>query len=160
MTAKLKKMDTPKYSRNGKVCFQRLYFELEDGSWAATDLVPSYRNYKWWEPVIKSGIGTEIGGIFLKDGYRDKINADSQVYIVQEPLIKQPQPQEEFNFTPRTYSFPSFTNPKKAYEVTYHYGIAQCTCFDFKYRNRKCKHIKALEQQKVAEAQKKQTALF
>jgi hypothetical protein len=158
MTAKLKRMDQPKYSRNGKVCFQRLYFELEDGSWAATDLVPSYRNYKWWEPVIKSGIGTEIGGVFLKDNYPNKINADSQVYIVQEPLLKQPQPEPELQS--RVYSFPSFTNPKKSYEVTYCNGIPQCSCFDFKYRTRKCKHIKALEQQKVDEARKKQTTLF
>ena len=158
MTAILKKMDTPKYSRNGKVCFRRLYFELEDGNWAATDLVPSFRNYKWWEPVVKSGIGTEIGGVFLKDGYRDKINADSQVYIIQEPLIKQPQP--EIEIQPRTYNFPSFTDPKKSYEVSSDKGALKCTCSDFKYRNRKCKHIKALEQQKVDEARKKQTALF
>ncbi len=158
MTAKLKKMDQPKYSRNGKVCFQRLYFELEDGSWAATDLVPSYRNYKWWEPVIKSGIGTEIGGVFLKESYRDKINADSQVYILQAPLLKQPQ--SEPDFQTRSYSFPSFTNPKKSYEVIYRNSIPQCTCFDFKYRNRKCKHIKELEKQKSAEIQKHQTALF
>lgn len=151
-------MDYPKYSRNGDVAFRRIYFELEDGSWAATDLVPSFRNYKWWEPVVKSGIGTVIGGVFLKDGYRDKINADSQVFIIQEPLLKESKSEEDFE--PRSYSIPSFSNPKKSYEVTYIYGIPQCSCPDFKYRNSKCKHIKELEKQKQIEAQKRQAALF
>lgn len=151
-------MDNPKYSRNGKVCFRRLYFELEDGNWAATDLVPSFRNYKWWEPVVKCGIGTEIGGIFLKDGYRDKINTDSQVYILQEPLIKKTEPVTD-DFCPQTYSIPSFTNPQKKYEITYIYGIPQCSCQDFKYRNGKCKHIKEIEKQKAKQRQMAQDAL-
>ncbi len=158
MKAKLKKMDYPKYSRNGYVSFRRIYFELEDGSWAATDLVPSFRNYKWWEPVINSGIGTVIGGVFLKDGYRDKINADSQVFIIQEPLLKEPKPEQDL--APRSYVIPSFTSPKKDYEVTYHYNIPQCSCPDFKYRKSKCKHIKELEKQKLREIQRQQLALF
>ncbi len=166
MTAKLKKMDMPKYSRNGNVCFRRLYFELEDGNFAVTDLVPSFRNFKWWEPVIKSGIGTVIGGVFLKDGYKDKINADSQVFIVQEPLVKNhtslpiyPVPQSNPH-APRVYEIPSFTTAGKSYEVTSEYGFMRCSCPDFKYMHRKCKHIKVIEKAKVESMKQKQVTLF
>ena len=163
MTAILKKMDTPKFSRNGKVCFRRLYFELEDGNWAATDLVPSFRNYKWWEPVVKSGIGTEIGGVFLKDGYRDKINADSEVYILQEPLVKRPDPVDDLNG--KTLYFPSFTKPNDGYQAKYVNGVLVCPCPDFTYRKKYrmgkggCKHIKRHEKEQAELKRKAREAL-
>jgi hypothetical protein len=166
MKAKLKRIDVPKYSRNGDVCFRRIYFELEDGNWAMTDLIPSFRNYKWWEPIIKSGVGTVIGGVFLKDGYRDKINADSQVFIVQEPLVKDNTRQIEFQkipqtsrFAPDVYTISSFTIPDRQYEIIDTYGFLQCSCPDFRFMRRKCKHIKEVEKKKVEARQKQMAAM-
>ena len=87
MNATIKKIDKTKYSRNGEVKFQRVYFELEDGSFAITDLVSTYRNYKRWEKILKSGIGTKIAGVGLKEP--GKVNADSEVYLIQPTLTAQ-----------------------------------------------------------------------
>lgn len=88
MKATIKKHDPAKFSRNGDVRYIRIYFELDEGSWAATDLVPTYRNFSKWRPILASGIGTVIGGVGLKA--EGKINADSDVYIVKKPLTPDP----------------------------------------------------------------------
>ena len=83
MKARITKIDEPRVSRNNDVAFRRIHFILENGSYAMTDVVSTYRNYRFWEPVIESGIGTYIGGVNLKRP--DKVDADSQVYILQRP---------------------------------------------------------------------------
>jgi len=88
MRAKITDISPMKFSRNGDVCFQRLKFQLEDGSFAMTDIVSTYRNYRWWKPVIEKGVGTWLSNVFLKAGSKvKKVDADSQVCIIQEPLI-------------------------------------------------------------------------
>lgn len=84
MKAKLTKIEHTKTSRNGDVAFQRLHLTLEDGGFAMTDVVSSFRNYRYWKPVIESGVGTHITGVKLKG--LSKIDADSQVSIIQTPL--------------------------------------------------------------------------
>lgn len=165
MKAKLKKMDHPRFSRNGDSFFQRIYFMLDDGRFAITDLVSSYRNFKWWEPVIKAGIGTTIGGVFLKDDHKGfaRINADSQIFIIQQPLVKEESPKELFRQIrdardggPSIFIAESQTRPGKNYEITDHYGVMACSCPDYKYMRRNCKHIRVIERQRVIDKKKQQ----
>ncbi|QGH73096.1 MAG: hypothetical protein [Podoviridae sp. ctviO18] len=83
MKARIKQIDQPIMSRNNDVAFRRIHFVLESGVFAMTDVVSTYRNYRYWEPVIASGIGTYIGGVEMKSP--GKIDADSPVYILQRP---------------------------------------------------------------------------
>ncbi|HEY5918592.1 MAG TPA: hypothetical protein VIU13_14345 [Chryseolinea sp.] len=87
MKAKLTKINKPRASYNGDVYFHRLHFQLEDGSHAMTDLVSTYRNFTNWKPVIDAGIGTWIDNVALINP--KKINADSQVRIIQAPVFNQ-----------------------------------------------------------------------
>ncbi|MGH7249526.1 MAG: hypothetical protein ACREGC_00985 [Minisyncoccia bacterium] len=80
MKATLYKIDDLKMSNNRDVAYKRLYFNLEDGSWAATDVVPTFRNYPNWKPVIEGGIGTIIDNFFMKS--KNKIDADSKIKIL------------------------------------------------------------------------------
>lgn len=84
MKAKIKKVNKPRFSRNGDVQFQRLNLELEDGTFAMTDLVSSFRNFARWKPIIAAGEGTTIEGVRLLNP--KKVDADSQVKIWQAPL--------------------------------------------------------------------------
>jgi hypothetical protein len=84
LKAKITKIHEPKLSYNGDVAYIRINLQLEDGSFAQTDIVPKYRNYAWWQPVLKAGIGTWIGGVFLKQN--GKVDADSRVEIIKPPL--------------------------------------------------------------------------
>ena len=83
MKARIKAIDELVMSRNNDVSFQRIHFVLESGVFAMTDVVKTYRNYRYWEPVIKSGVGTYIGGVNIKSP--GKVDADSAVYIIQRP---------------------------------------------------------------------------
>lgn len=85
MQALLTKIDPLKESYNRHYSYYRLYFRLEDGTFAMTDIVPTYRNYKYWQEILLKGPGTKIDNVFLKS--KDKIDADSQVRIIQETLI-------------------------------------------------------------------------
>ena len=72
--ATITKIDPLKTSRTEK-SYIRIYFKLEDGSFAKTDIVPSYRNYNRWKWAIKKGVGTNLGNLVLrKEG---EIDADS-----------------------------------------------------------------------------------
>jgi len=92
MKGKLKKIDNPRYSRNGDVQYIRLRFTLESGDFAMTDLVSSFRNFARWKPIIASGIGTVVDGLWLIN--KSKINADSDVRIVKETLFKHEEAQQ------------------------------------------------------------------
>lgn len=80
MTGKLVKIQPLTESRNGDVTYTRLHFELSDGGFAMTDVVPKFRNYRYWKPVIEKGVGTVITNFHLKGP--QKIDADSRVQIV------------------------------------------------------------------------------
>ncbi|MEO5635410.1 MAG: hypothetical protein ABIR14_02390, partial [Candidatus Paceibacterota bacterium] len=83
---RIKEVDEMKSSRNGGA-FLRVYFQMKVPSpelkvgepapkqyfWAKTDLVPTYRNYKRWENLIKPG--NVLKNIFLKT--EDTVDADS-----------------------------------------------------------------------------------
>lgn len=83
MKGRITSIDEPKLSRNNDVAFRRIHLILETGEYVMTDIVSTYRNYRHWEPIIESGVGTYVGGIRLKD--KDKVDADSVVYIIQRP---------------------------------------------------------------------------
>ncbi len=79
MKATVTKIDQPKVS-SYQATFIRIYFNGEDGNWYQTDVVPVYRNYKNWRPVIEKGIGVKLDGLMLKS--KSKIDADSPVRII------------------------------------------------------------------------------
>jgi len=61
-----------RFSRNGGT-FTRVNFKMEDGSFAQTDLVDSYRNVARWRNLLRVGIN--LDGLLLKG--KNKVNADS-----------------------------------------------------------------------------------
>lgn len=95
MVGIIKKIDPIKRSRNGGQCFIRIYFEMDDGGWAETDVVPTFRNYKKWKPIIESGIGTKVDGLILIRGRGTRVNADSNVRIYQPNLLQRELTAEE-----------------------------------------------------------------
>lgn len=142
MKAKITKINHKKFSRNGDVFYQRINFQLEDGSFAQTDLVSSFRNYGWWLPVIEAGVGTWIRNVEIK--HNGKVDADSRVEITQAPL-----PAENRPLWPETpsrdgvqrFTVKSRTNPLEVYTVAIlPHGEAECDCKGFQYR-RYCQHI-------------------
>lgn len=88
MKATLQKIDQFKVSRNGDVGYYRLKFVLEDGTFAMTDIVPTFRNYANWKNIIHIGVGVVITGFFMKGP--QKIDADSPVTIIQYPDYEPP----------------------------------------------------------------------
>lgn len=81
MIAKVIKVDPLKESRAEKA-FKRVYFILETGKWAMTDIVPEYRNFKRWKAIIdlaERSYEVFVERIILmKPG---KVDADSPVEI-------------------------------------------------------------------------------
>lgn len=170
LKAKVTKIEQLKGSRNWDgTMYYRLKFQvkLENGQavFAMTDVVPGYRNFPWWEPVIKAGAGTVIGGVFLKDGYKPvKVNADSQVFIINETLFPQklePLPMDKIRLVkagyPETWYVPSKSEFGKGHHVNLFYGMGECDCQGFKYSGSKrtCDHIKQVLdlKKKVAQQQ-------
>lgn len=81
MKAKITKVDPLKVSRAEK-SFRRVYLMLEDGSWAKTDVVPSYRNYKNWKfpiELFEKGEEVFISGVELRA--KQEVDADSDVSL-------------------------------------------------------------------------------
>jgi len=73
MKGEIKKIDHIKKSRNPNEAFVRVYFKLENEGWAKTDLVPTFRNYAKWKPLLK--IGNYLSGLKMKDS--ETVDADS-----------------------------------------------------------------------------------
>jgi len=158
LKAKITKIEQLKGSRNwdGSL-YYRLKFlvKTENGGmvFAMTDIVPGYRNFPWWEPVIKAGPGTVIGGVYLKEGFKPcKVDADSQVFIVHEPLFAHPKaeplPLGQIRLVksgdPETWYVPSKSGVDRGYHVSLFHGIGECECSAFRYsgNKRSCDHIK------------------
>lgn len=136
MEAIIRKIGNLKSSRNGNVYFRRISFILEDGSWAMTDLISSYRNYARWKPIIEAGIGTKIRGVFEKS--KGKIDADSLVEIIQEPIIKSTPITPEDKIKSQTAK--SASHEDVEYEITDLGTQVLCSCPGFR-RWGHCHHI-------------------
>ena len=81
MKAKIIKIDPLKQSRTEKA-FRRIYFMLDDGTWAKTDIVPAYRNFKIWKPIIEmfeKGAEVFLDGINLRNP--QEVDGDSVVRL-------------------------------------------------------------------------------
>ena len=77
MNGTITKIHQPKESKNGKYIFIRVEFRLEDGTWAKTDLCPTFHNYKHWKNFLT--VGTELGELKMKAP--GEVNADSHPYL-------------------------------------------------------------------------------
>ena len=91
MTCEVTKIDPLKAS-GYEAAYYRIYFKrIPDGDWLQTDVVPIYRNFKNWKPVLEAGVGTVVSGLVLKSpNQKTKIDADSPVHIVSRPVVSQP----------------------------------------------------------------------
>ena len=72
MKGKIIKIHPLKSSRTEK-SFIRVEFLLDNGEWAKTDLVPSYRNYARWKPFM--GIDVFVDNLKLRR--KGEVDADS-----------------------------------------------------------------------------------
>ena len=94
---KIHKIHLPKQSYNGGYSFQRIDIKLDDGTWAKTDVCPTFRNFRNWKPLIEKGVGTKITGLIIKGGVRVMtIDADSPVRLYEEPKHPIPKPNTLF----------------------------------------------------------------
>jgi len=68
----------------------RLGFEMQDGSWAKTDLCPTFNNYRHWKSFLV--IGNVLGGLEYRG--RQTINADCRPNFLrhEEPPAPKPPP--------------------------------------------------------------------
>lgn len=88
MTGTIIKIHEPKIGFKG-ITFIRIEFEMEDKSWAKTDVCPSYRNYSKWKPIIEAGVNTKVSGLRFNINRKtnvekkNEVNADSDVKILQ-----------------------------------------------------------------------------
>ena len=96
MKAKIIKIDPLKESRNKGNSYRRVYFQVKDfeidrekavvktvTKWAKTDLVPKFRNYKKWVPVLK--VGNILEGIRMKG--ESTVDADSNITVLYNQEI-------------------------------------------------------------------------
>lgn len=72
MRGTIAKIHEKKIGRNGNV-FVRCEFQMDDGSWAATDLCPAFRNFSRWSDLLI--VGNVLDGLEMKS--TSKVNADS-----------------------------------------------------------------------------------
>ena len=91
MTGIITKIDPPKENSWHSGVFIRIYFKMEDGSWAQTDVVPDFRNYVYWKPIIESGLDTQVSDLVYKS--KSKIDADCQPRITGKSNNYSPQTQ-------------------------------------------------------------------
>ena len=74
MRAEIIKIHDLQYSRNGNT-FIRVEFQMENSTWAKTDICPDYRNYERWKNYLK--VGAVLENLKLKRA--GEIDADSFV---------------------------------------------------------------------------------
>ena len=67
--------------------FRRVTFKMEDGSWAKTDLCPTFRNFEKWKHLLK--VGVMLSNLRLKD--KKTVDADIQAILHRRP----PPPMEQ-----------------------------------------------------------------
>lgn len=80
MRGEIYKVDPLKESANKGQSFYRLYFKLESGAWAATDVVPAFRNFRRWKPILDQSVPIKVDGLTLKGP--EKVDADSLVKLI------------------------------------------------------------------------------
>jgi hypothetical protein len=83
MTAKITKIHPLKIGRTGVASYIRVEFLTESGGWAKTDLVPTFRNYPRWKPLLD--IGNTLSGLRMKAKF--EIDADSIPHLVQQQTL-------------------------------------------------------------------------
>lgn len=78
-----------------EVKYRRVMFEMEDGSWARTDIVPGYRNEPYWRPHLI--VGNVLGSLQWKNEKEHMLDADAHPVLLKPtdfnpPAKPQPKP--------------------------------------------------------------------
>ena len=68
------KIHPPKKGKKFNATFIRVEFDMA-GTWAKTDLVPTYKNFARWKPLL--AVGAILGGLRLRG---IEVDADSEVF--------------------------------------------------------------------------------
>jgi|SRR3990167_798684 len=88
MIGEIRKIDEIKSSRNPGTVFKRVYFNVfeADGrkTFAKTDLVNTYRNYKRWKDIIETG--NILSGLIMRG--EDTVDADSYPVLIKRKETK------------------------------------------------------------------------
>ncbi len=79
MFGEITRVDQFKRSRNEGDIFIRVTFKMEDGGWAKTDIVPTFRNYWRWRKLLR--VGNTLFNLTLKDP--ETVDADSKPYLLE-----------------------------------------------------------------------------
>ena len=79
MFGEIIKIDNWKQASDGKSVYKRIYFKLESGAFAKTDLVFGFRNYNRWSKLLR--VGNNLFNLKLRD--KDTIDADSRVHLLE-----------------------------------------------------------------------------
>ena len=84
MKGRIKEILPPSLSKNGKNYYIRARFFMLDGDrrYAHVDVVIGFKNYDNWESLLK--VGNIIGGLRYWGKSPVAIDADSEVYLVEE----------------------------------------------------------------------------
>jgi hypothetical protein len=80
MRGKITKIHEPQTSRLEHT-FIRIEFLMEDGSWAKTDVVPSYRNYRFWKMFIETGSHSFVENLEYRA--KGEIDADCRPQVCE-----------------------------------------------------------------------------
>lgn len=87
LEAEITNIDYLKDSDNKGEKFIRVYFRIHSKKgtqWAKTDLVPTFRNFKHWEKLLK--VGNRIADFRMKDS--QTIDADSRPFLRRQLEMK------------------------------------------------------------------------
>ena len=83
MEGQITKIEKLAKSHNKGQSFIRVHFRLANGQWAKTDLVPGFRNFKRWKPLLKER--NTLYALRLKD--KETVDADCFPKIRYYPYL-------------------------------------------------------------------------
>jgi hypothetical protein len=78
MTGEITKIDPWKKTSDGRSVYRRVYFNLDDGKFAWTNIVFGFRNYHRWAKVMR--VGNKLFNLRLLDDMT--VDADSYPHLL------------------------------------------------------------------------------
>jgi len=86
------KIETIKQHKDNIYEYYPVTIRLENHKTAIVHVIPTYRNYAYWLPVLKSGVRTVLDNLQFVTGSKKFLDKDIIPHIVSKPIqIKQLQ---------------------------------------------------------------------